>query len=78
MAEDSAAPIGGRGRDILAAGSLPAKEMRFRLQLTIGGVLRASTLAEAQALVASVTDALSQAIPELAAVEVATSVQQIP
>jgi hypothetical protein len=64
--------------DILSAGSAPAAmPVRFRVGLTIGGVVQAASLADVQSLLASIVEAVGQA-PELTAVEVQTTVQQLP
>lgn len=64
--------------DILSAGSAPAASpVRFRVGLTIGGVVQAASLADAQALLVSIVEAVGQA-PDLTAVEVQTTVQQLP
>jgi hypothetical protein len=64
--------------DILSAGSAPATPpVRFRVGLTIGGVVQAASLADAQALLVSIVEAVGQA-PELTALEVQTTVQQLP
>lgn len=51
--------------------------VRFRVGLTIGGVVQAASLADAQALLVSIVEAVGQA-PDLTAVEVQTTVQQLP
>jgi hypothetical protein len=66
------------GPNVLSAGSAPVQPpVRFRVGVTIGGIVQASSLAEVQALLASIIEAVGQA-PELAAVEAQTTVQQLP
>lgn len=64
--------------DVLSAGSAPASPpVRFRVGLTIGGVVQAASLADAQSMLASIVEAVSQH-PDVTAVEVQTTVQQLP
>ena len=66
------------GSDVLSAGSAPVPApVRFRVELTIGGIVQGTSLADVQTLLASIVEAVGQA-PELTALEVQTSVQQVP
>jgi hypothetical protein len=66
------------GPDVLSAGSAPVQPpVRFRVGLTIGGVVQAASLADAQSMLAAIVEAVS-AHPDMTAVEVQTTTQQIP